>query len=181
MVVLYKPEGPAGHQGGQTAGPVASQIMSEVLPYLGIPTNDTTIETTTPSNSIAVQDVTDKTVAEAKKILKESGFNISINISGDENTTLVTDQMPKAGIYLEEGSTIYLYTAENPNKASTKIPNIKGKSVEEATKILKNSRLNIKVEGERGIVVSQDPTFDVEVTEGTVVNVVIKEDLQDGQ
>ena len=56
-----------------------------------------------------------------------------------------------------------------------------GKTVEEATKILKNSRLNIKVEGEKGIVVSQDPTFDVEVTEGTVVNVVIKEELQDGQ
>ena len=89
--------------------------------------------------------------------------------------------MPKSGIYLEEGSTIYLYTAENPNKSSTKIPNIKGKTVEEATKILKNSRLNIKVEGEKGIVVSQDPTFDVEVTEGTVVNVVIKEELQDGQ
>lgn len=181
LVVLYKPEGPAGHQGGQTAGPVASQIMSEVLPYLGIPTNDTTVETTTTSNSIAVQDVTDKTVAEAKKILKESGFDVSINISGDENTTLVIDQMPKSGIYLEEGSTIYLYTAENPNKSSTKIPNIKGKTVEEATKILKNSRLNIKVEGEKGIVVSQDPTFDVEVTEGTVVNVVIKEELQDGQ
>ena len=56
-----------------------------------------------------------------------------------------------------------------------------GKTVEEATRILKESKLNIKVEGENGIVVSQDPTFDVEVEEGTVVNVVIKENLQDGQ
>lgn len=181
LVVLYKPEGPAGHQGGQTAGPVASQIMSEVLPYLGIPTNDTAVETTSTSSSVAVQDVTDKTVAEAKKILKESGFNVNISISGDENTTLVTEQVPKSGIYLEEGSTIYLYTAENSTKSTTKVPNIKGKSVEEATRILKESKLNIKVEGENGIVVSQDPTFDVEVEEGTVVNVVIKENLQDGQ
>ena len=181
LVVLYKPEGPAGHQGGQTAGPVASQIMSEVLPYLGIPTNDTAVETTSTSSSVAVQDVTDKTVAEAKKILKESGFNVNISISGDENTTLVTEQVPKSGIYLEEGSTIYLYTAENSTKSTTKVPNIKGKTVEEATRILKESKLNIKVEGENGIVVSQDPTFDVEVEEGTVVNVVIKENLQDGQ
>ena len=181
MVVLYKPEGPAGPQGGQTAGPVASQIMSEVLPYLGIPTNDTAVETTSTSSSVAVQDVTDKTVAEAKKILKESGFNVNISISGDENTTLVTEQVPKSGIYLEEGSTIYLYTAENSTKSTTKVPNIKGKTVEEATRILKESKLNIKVEGENGIVVSQDPTFDVEVEEGTVVNVVIKENLQDGQ
>lgn len=181
LVVLYKPEGAAGHQGGQTAGPVASQIMSEVLPYLGIPTNDTKVETTTTSTSIAVQDVTNKTVAEAKKVLKESGFNVSVSSSGDENNTLVSEQVPKSGIYLEEGSTIYLYTSENSNKKTTTVPNIKGKTVAEATKILKDKNLNIKVDGDKGIIVSQDPTFDVEVEEGTVINVVIKEQLKDGQ
>ena len=181
LVVLYKPEGAAGHQGGQTAGPVASQIMSEVLPYLGIPTNDTKVETTTTNTSIAVQDVTNKTVAEAKKVLKESGFNVSVSSSGDENNTLVSEQVPKSGIYLEEGSTIYLYTSENSNKKTTKVPNIKGKTVAEATKILKDKNLNIKVDGDKGIIVSQDPTFDVEVEEGTVINVVIKEQLKDGQ
>lgn len=181
LVVLYKPEGAAGHQGGQTAGPVASQIMSEVLPYLGIPTNDTKVETTTTNKSIAVQDVTNKTVAEAKKFLKESGFNVSVSLSGDENNTLVSEQVPKSGIYLEEGSTIYLYTSENSNRKTTKVPNIKGKTVAEATKILKDKNLNIKVDGDKGIIVSQDPTFDVEVEEGTVINVVIKEQLKDGQ
>lgn len=181
LVVLYKPEGAAGHQGGQTAGPVASQIMSEVLPYLGIPTNDTKAETTTTNTSIAVQDVTNKTIAEAKKVLKESGFNVSVSSSGDENNTLVSEQVPKSGIYLEEGSTIYLYTSESSNKKTTKVPNIKGKTVAEATKILKDKNLNIKVDGDKGIIVSQDPTFDVEVEEGTVINVVIKEQLKDGQ
>lgn len=181
LVVLYKPEGAAGHQGGQTAGPVASQIMSEVLPYLGIPTNDTKVETTTTNTSIAVQDVTNKTIAEAKKVLKESGFNVSVSSSGDENNTLVSEQVPKFGIYLEEGSTIYLYTSESSNKKTTKVPNIKGKTVAEATKILKDKNLNIKVDGDKGIIVSQDPTFDVEVEEGTVINVVIKEQLKDGQ
>ena len=127
LVVLYKPEGAAGHQGGQTAGPVASQIMSEVLPYLGIPTNDTKAETTTTN------------------------------------------------------STIYLYTSESSSKKTTKVPNIKGKTVAEAIKILKDKNLNIKVDGDKGIIVSQDPTFDVEVEEGTVINVVIKEQLKDGQ
>lgn len=181
LVVLYKPEGAAGHQGGQTAGPVASQIMSEVLPYLGIPTNDTKVETTTTNTSIAVQDVTNKTIAEAKKVLKESGFNVSVSSSGDENNTLVSEQIPKSGIYLEEGSTIYLYTSESSSKKTTKVPNIKGKTVAEATKILKDKNLNIKVDGDKGIIVSQDPTFDVEVEEGTVINVVIKEQLKDGQ
>ena len=181
LVVLYKPEGAAGHQGGQTAGPVASQIMSEVLPYLGIPTNDTKAETTTTNTSIAVQDVTNKTIAEAKKVLKESGFNVSVSSSGDENNTLVSEQIPKFGIYLEEGSTIYLYTSESSSKKTTKVPNRKGKTVAEAIKILKDKNLNIKVDGDKGIIVSQDPTFDVEVEEGTVINVVIKEQLKDGQ
>ena len=120
-------------------------------------------------------------MAEAKKFLKESGFNVSVSSSGDENNTLVSEQVPKSGIYLEEGSTIYLYTSESSSKKTTKVPNIKGKTVAEATKILKDKNLNIKVDGDKGIIVSQDPTFDVEVEEGTVINVVIKEQLKDGQ
>ena len=33
LVTLYDPKGPNGHQGGTIAAPVASQILSEVLPY----------------------------------------------------------------------------------------------------------------------------------------------------
>jgi stage V sporulation protein D (sporulation-specific penicillin-binding protein) len=181
LVVLYKPQGDAGHQGGQTAGPVAAQILSEVLPYLGIPSTDSVSEAVTVSSTIAVQNVTNKTVSEAKKILKESGFNVSVNSDIDEDTTLVTEQVPKSGIYLEEGSTIVLYTDTASEKTTVTVPNIKGKTEEEATKILQNSGLNIKVEGSSGIVVSQDPSYDVEVDKGTVVNVVIKEELTDGQ
>ena len=45
--------------------------------------------------------------------------------------------------------------------------------------VLKNDILKID-DGKSGIVVSQDPTFETEVEEGTVVNVVIKEKLKDG-
>ena len=42
LVILYQPTNEArGHQGGQTCGPVAGQIMSEVLPYLNIPMDET--------------------------------------------------------------------------------------------------------------------------------------------
>ena len=181
LVILYKPEGDAGHQGGQTAGPVASEILSKVLPYLGIPTTENSVQTTQTKNAIAVQNVTNKTVAEAKKILKESGFNVTVSNSVDEDSAVVTDQMPKSGIYLESGATIRLYTEENSEKELIKVPNIKGKTIEEATQILKNSKLNIKADGTKGVVVSQDPTYDVEVEEGTVINVVIKEQLRDGQ
>ena len=38
LVTLYDPKGDS-HQGGQTAAPVVSQILTEVLPYLGIEPN----------------------------------------------------------------------------------------------------------------------------------------------
>ena len=50
-----------------------------------------------------------------------------------------------------------------------------------STRTLKATNLNISVEGDTGIVVSQDPIYETEVEEGTVINVVIKEQLKDGQ
>jgi stage V sporulation protein D (sporulation-specific penicillin-binding protein) len=180
LVILYDPQG-GSHQGGQTAGPVASQILSEVLPIMGV-SADTT-ETTKEDDSLAiVPNVVDKTVAEAKKVLTAAGFNVQINISGDENTTLVSDQTPKSGIKLSTGATIYLYTAENEVRVSTTVPNVKGMSVSSATSALKAANLNIKVdEGTSGIVVTQDPSYETEQEVGTVVHVTIKEELTDGQ
>lgn len=179
LVILYDPQG-VSHQGGQTAGPVAAQILSEVLPYMGIPA-DTTEATQEEDNLSIVPNVVDKTVAEAKKILTSAGFNVQINISGDENTTLVSDQTPKSGIKLATGATIYLYTAENEARVSTTVPNVKGMSVSDATNALRAAKLNITVEGTKGIVVSQDPSYETEQEVGTVVHVVIKEELKDGQ
>ena len=40
LVTLYHPPKSGSHQGGQIAGPVVSQILTEVLPYLGVPSDD---------------------------------------------------------------------------------------------------------------------------------------------
>ena len=179
LVILYDPKGHS-HQGGQTAGPVAAQILSEVLPYLGIP-SDTTKATTNEDNLPIVPNLVDKTVADAKRVLSASGFNVQVNITTDENKTLVSEQMPKAGIKLEAGATIYLYTVENEVRVSTTVPNVKGMSVGAAKAALKAANLNIKVEGTKGIVVSQDPSYETEQEVGTVVNVTIKEQLKEAQ
>lgn len=179
LVVLYDPQGEL-HQGGQTAGPVASQILSEVLPYLGIASNAQKVEDNKDS-LISVPNVKGKTVSEAKRLLQQLGFNAKINITGDEELAIITDQTPKSGIALAEGSVIYLYTEENDTRVSVSVPNIKGMTVSEATKTLKASNLNIQIDGTRGIVVSQDPTYETKVEVGTVINAVIKEELRDGQ
>ena len=89
--------------------------------------------------------------------------------------------MPKAGIKLEPGATIYLYTAENEVRVSTNVPNVKGMSINSAKAALKAANLNAKIEGENGIVVSQEPSYGTEQEVGTVVNVTVKEQLKEGQ
>ena len=116
------------------------------------------------------------TISEAKSRLESIGFNVILNTTEDINTALVADQVPKSGAALKEGSVICLYTANDTERKKVQVPNIKGMSVSEATRTL-----NISVEGDTGIVVSQDPIYETEVEEGTVINVVIKEQLKDGQ
>ena len=179
LVILYDPQGHS-YQGGQTAGPVAAQILSEVLPYMGIP-SDTTKNVTTDDDLPIVPNLVDKTVAEAKRVLQASGFNVQVDISTDENTTLVSEQTPKAGIKLEAGATIYLYTAENEVRVSTTVPNVKGMTVSSAKSALRAANLNIKVEGTNGVVVSQEPSYETEQEVGTIVNITVKEELKEAQ
>ena len=180
LVTIYDPTN-GKYQGGQVAGPVTAQIMKEVLPCLGIASNtaDSTQENT--ENLISVPNLENKTVAEARQILAQQGFNINVNITGEEDSVLVTDQTPKGGTLLEGGAIICLQTTESDAKNMVQVPNIKGMNIAQATNELRAKNLNIKVDGKSGIVVSQDPTFETDVEEGTVINVVIKEELRDGQ
>ncbi len=180
LVTLYDPTA-GNYQGGQTAGPVTAEIMTEVLPYLGIPSSKTE-ENVASDDLVAVPNLENKTVAEAKEILTQYGFSANVNITGDENSILVTNQTPKPGTTLEKGSIISIQTTESDEKQMVTVPNIKEMTVVQARNELRARNLNLKIEdGKSGIVVSQDPSFETEVEEGTVINVVIKEKLKDGQ
>lgn len=169
LVALYGPEGPKGHQGGTIAAPVVSQILSEVLPYLGIPADDLTADT---SSNITLPDVRNKTVSEAKKILENLG--ITTVISGNNTSSLVTDQVPKPGTSLAEGATVVIYSSGNETRVSTTVPDLKDMSLSQAKSALKAKHLNINVTGS-GTVVSQNPMAGTTVEEGTVINVTLQQ------
>ena len=171
LVALYGPEGSNGHQGGTIAAPVVSQILSEVLPYLGIPSDDLTADT---SSNITLPDVRNKTVAEAKKTLENLG--ITVIISGNDTTSIVTDQIPKPGTSLAEGATIVIYSSGNEARISATVPDLKGMSLYQAKSALKAKHLNINVTGS-GTVVSQNPMAGTTVEEGTVINVTLQQHI----
>ena len=172
LVTLYDPQG-VSHQGSTVAGPVVSQILTELLPYLEIPSD----VTTTPEDNETqnLPNVENKTVAEAKKIIEQAGFTCKISGSSDE---LVSEQMPKAGTALSEDATVILYTKGNDTRVSQTVPNLKGMSLSQARSALKKKNLNIRVTGS-GVVTSQDPPAKTSVEEGTVVSVVLQKQIKE--
>lgn len=177
LVTLYDPKGSSGHQGGTIAAPVVSQILTEVLPYLGVPSDDLSSSTgNTTVSTTNLPDIRNKTVTEAKKILENAGFNC--RFSGTDASQVVTDQVPKPGTSLINGASVNIYTAENEARVSRQVPNLKGMSYTEAKNTLKSNNLNIHVTG-TGTVLSQDPMAGTTVEEGTVINVTLKQYVKD--
>ena len=174
---MYDPP-KSNHQGGQLAGPVVSQMLSEILPYLNVPSSEEPSNDNNSNNTILVPDIRNKTVAEAEKILKSAGFNPKSYIEGDANNTLVVEQTPKPGAYLSKNSFIVLYGEGNNVSTSITVPDLKNMNASQATTALRDKNLNIDIEGS-GTVISQDPAKDAQVQEGSIVRVTLKQNLTD--
>lgn len=101
VVILYNPTGQGGHQGGGVAAPVAGQILGEVLPYMEISREDKEIK-----EIVEMPNVTGITYYEAKKLLKEAGIETNSILEAE---TIITDQVPKAGIKITNGTKVILH------------------------------------------------------------------------
>lgn len=125
LVVVYKPatENPYG---SRIAAPILSSIFTEVLPYMGIASqnSDKSSVATVVAKTTKVPDVTNKTLTEAKKALENVGFKVANGESDNANSVLVTEQVPSSGTPVLEGSTVVLYTDENSTRTSVRVPNV---------------------------------------------------------
>ena len=178
LLTLFNPQG-QDHYGGHIAAPVVSQILSEVLPYLEIPSNDSSANITANEKNTSsdikkttLHDVTGKTAAEAKELLEEQGFKCSFTCDSSE---IITEQIPRKGTQLESGAIIKIYSDKTKqDKSTTTVPNLKGLSYTAAKSELAAKGLNINVVGS-GIVVSQDPIAGTETYEGSVITVTLQQ------
>lgn len=87
--------------GSVTAAPYARDILEQSLMYMGIAP-----ETDEETPDVKVPDVTGLSAEEAKKMMREAGFDI--RMIGQGGT--VTDQLPAAGASLRQGGEVILYT-----------------------------------------------------------------------
>lgn len=180
LLTLYAPD-ESNNYGGQIAAPVVAQVLSEVLPYLEIPSNNSTI-TTTPTDSynslqtFKLPDVRNKTVMQARQILEDAGFKCDTTSDDD---SLITEQVPKPGTDILKGAVVKLYTSKNSDRISVEVPNLKGLTAVKAKNTLLTQNLNVKIVGS-GKVVSQDPIAGTNVEEGTLVTITLQDELDSG-
>lgn len=167
LVVLYNTPQKNTH-GSTVAGPIMSNILSEVLTYLGITPDETNISSN--NNSSTVPNVVNKTITEAEKILKNSGFNTVVVSSGNKNSTLVSTQVPAARTVLLKDSTILLYSEENSTRTSVVVPDLTKMTLTQARAKLKQMNLNLSYTG-TGLVSSQNIKAGTSVEEGTIIEV----------
>ena len=107
LITLYNPTGEGGHQGGGVAAPIASQVLGEVLPYLEVQKENEEEE----KNEVEVPNVIGMSKKEAKKIIEDAGLNMEIK-EENENTDVVKNQFPKAGIKIKQGTSVIVYIQE---------------------------------------------------------------------
>lgn len=105
LVLIDEPQGV--YYGGTVAGPIMKELLENILPYLGIKpiyTQDELKNKITPE--VEIPELTDKTVAEAKKLLQELELEIDIKGNGES----VKKQFPFKGEYVNSGTKVIVYT-----------------------------------------------------------------------
>lgn len=174
LLTLYGPQA-SNHYGGRIAAPAVSQILTEVLPYLDIPSNNT--EVTNQDELITVPNVENKTYAEAKKVIENAGLTFKCEGQADD---IIKEQMPKSGTQLISGGIVKTYVEGNDARVSQTVPDLKGVTLSQAKIMLKAKNLNISSTGD-GIVIAQDQKAGKEADEGTVINVTLQQETTKSQ
>lgn len=157
--------------GGNMVAPVASTVMAEILPYLGIEPNYTAEQLVGADKT--VPNVTGLTAEQAAAKLKESGF--TCRVIGTETT--VTDQTPVGGAIVPNNAEILLYCGAEKSADKCIVPSVVGDSAATSNQKITGAGLIMGVAGVtnrssssvRAISQSIEPGTEVEA--GTVIRV----------
>jgi stage V sporulation protein D (sporulation-specific penicillin-binding protein) len=141
---------------------VFREMMENILPYMGIPTN-TNLQTPLLDLSV-VADVKGKTIYEAHDIL--SNENLQYELIGSGIT--VVDQYPAAGTALPKGGSVKLYLQTENLEEVILVPDLMGKNIQEAKELLGEDFILVS-NNEVGMIRSQVPKAGVKIEKGNSI------------
>ena len=149
---------------GNTAAPMAGQLIASILDYMGIERVYTDGELI--GQNTAMPRVTGDELSVAKSRLQSAGFQYRTVGTGD----IVQDQVPSAGVSIPGGSTVILYLGENAPAQQVEVPGLAGLSPAACKKKLEDLGLFMRA---TGVVDYSDPNVIVagqSIAEGTMVS-----------
>lgn len=166
------------HGGGMIVAPIVGKLIDEILSYQGVEKEYSEEDKKILKKEVQVPDVKGKTLEEAIKMLKLNKLEYKIEGSNKDMKAVVEAQTPKSSALIIENSLVILYTYKPETEATATVPDVKDKTVYEATQAFKAVGLNIRING-TGTAVSQDKEAGKVITKGTVVEVMFRNVVSD--
>lgn len=174
LVFLDTPSNESGIyiSGGQMAAPVVGNMLSDILPYLGVEAQ--LDEDLAGRADVQMPSVEGLTLFDAGQALKEAGLRWRTIGEGDT----VTDQLPAAGISLAADTEVIVYLGAVPSEEEELVPDLSGMKYEQARDVLSYYGLylqtNSPVTGDDGQYIgSQNVTPGTPRRHGDVIQVTL--------
>jgi stage V sporulation protein D (sporulation-specific penicillin-binding protein) len=174
LLLLDSPSSKSGIwiSGGNMAAPVVGHILSEVLPYLGIQPVYT--EEEKKELDVAVPKLAEKSIDDATELLESLGLTVKIVGSGD----VITDQLPSPNAAVAPKSQIIIYAGVPKPTELVTVPQLYGKSFQEAKHELESLGLFVKSggtlsESPDALVSTQSIPKNEQVAAGSVIEVTL--------
>ncbi len=145
VAILLLADDPAAtmHSGGTVCGSAISNILTEILPYLGVEPSFTDDEL--EQLDVSTPNITGISLEKAKEDI--SNRYLEIEVRGDGDTVIA--QVPEGGVSIPHGGTVIVYTG-GEEIAKTTVPKVTGLTPSQATQVLKNAGFNVRYNGTSG-------------------------------
>ena len=169
------PDKKINYYGTTVAAPCFRNIMSEVLPYIGIEKVYTEAEIKDLDTVTGAY--IDMKVEDAEMLIKNSSLNVKVIGNGKT----VTGQNPSAYSTIPKEGTVVLYTEKDEKRAEVVVPDFSNLSLTEANNLAAEFSLNICIEGSNAsdsgaYVKKQDIEKGTSVETYTVVTLTFNQD-----
>lgn len=158
--------------GSVIAAPYVGAFLETVLPHIGVQRDEALV------NDVAVPNFEDMKLNDAKKAASELGYKV--NVKGDGE--YVTSQIPRAETVIDKNNKIItFYTGNSREEKGIAVPELIGKSVYVANRLLADAGLNVSIvgtdnylSGGGATVMEQSIPAGTLVSEGTAITIRIR-------
>ncbi len=173
ITLIHKPESYA--DGVTTVAPMMKSLMEGIIKYANIePTYQ--IEGASVGNeaeTVLVEEYAGLTLFDALADLDAKGLTYEVVGSGNN----VVNQAPHGGTEVNIGSKVLIYVEQGEGESgSVVVPDVSGKTYEEAKSAIEAQGLTVYTESQEGVVDKTEPAYGISLEEGAQVTLIMTDE-----